>query len=286
MHKLITAFFCFAFCVPSAKAHPGIGIVRDSQGNVFYTDLIHVWKITPGGNRSIAVKNVHTHELYIDEQDNLYGEHEWYKGEATDKWGNYVWCLSKEGVLERAVPEVEGFLDNNTLVRDAEGNSYWAKRAGEYQLIMRQSPDGQSLEMSSHRFEDIRWLYFSKTDHSLYVVDKLQVKRVSPTGEVTVVANELKEDAPPFGGVADRHYIFGLCTGKHKEVYVAVYGAQKVKKIEAGGAVETVFESAANWSPCGVLQMPEGTLWIMEFSKNNTARVVKVHTDGSQETYE
>ena len=28
------------------EAHPGIGIVMDDDGNVFYTDLTHVWKIS------------------------------------------------------------------------------------------------------------------------------------------------------------------------------------------------------------------------------------------------
>jgi len=30
-------------------AHPGIGIVKDSKGNIFYTDLKQVWKISPDG---------------------------------------------------------------------------------------------------------------------------------------------------------------------------------------------------------------------------------------------
>ncbi|MEK6565879.1 MAG: hypothetical protein AABZ41_04135, partial [Bacteroidota bacterium] len=60
----------------------------DSQGNVYYTDLKHVWKLTPDGTKSIAIRNVHTHELYIDPQDNLYGEHLWYEGDATKKWGH------------------------------------------------------------------------------------------------------------------------------------------------------------------------------------------------------
>ena len=123
MNRLIISCICFIFCLSTAKAHPGVGIVMDSKGQVFYTDLTHVWKISLDGNHSIAVKNVHTHELYIDELDNLYGEHEYYKGETTDKWGNYVWCLSTEGVFEITIPEVEGFLDNNTLVRDLEENS-------------------------------------------------------------------------------------------------------------------------------------------------------------------
>ena len=59
----------------SALCHPPVGIVIDSKGNIFYSDLNHVWKIARDGTRSIAVENVHTHDLYIDKNDNLYGEH-------------------------------------------------------------------------------------------------------------------------------------------------------------------------------------------------------------------
>lgn len=34
---ILLAFLCSA-----VAAHPGIGIVRDSKGNIFYTDLTHV----------------------------------------------------------------------------------------------------------------------------------------------------------------------------------------------------------------------------------------------------
>jgi hypothetical protein len=32
-------------------AHPGVGIVQDSRGNVFYTDAKQVWRITPDGKK-------------------------------------------------------------------------------------------------------------------------------------------------------------------------------------------------------------------------------------------
>ena len=83
MKKLILLLFYF-FTINSLKAHPGIGIVMDNEGNVYYTDLTHVWKIPKEGKLTIAVENVHTHELYLDSNGNLYGEHEWYNGEATD----------------------------------------------------------------------------------------------------------------------------------------------------------------------------------------------------------
>ena len=268
-----------------ANAHPGVGIVMDSKGNVYYTDLTHVWKISTDGTLSIAVKNVHTHELYIDSGDNLYGEHEWYQGEATDKWGNYVWCLTPEGEWMKTIPDVEGFLDNNTLVRDPEGNSYWVDRSGDHQLLKKQSVNGESLLVTDHDFDDIRWMYYSVHDGNLYVVDHLKLKKVTSAGQVRVIADNLKEGNNPFG-VSDRHYVYGVWTDHKMNVYVAVYGSGEVKKISANGITSTVFESGMFWAPCGGLTAPDGTQWIMEFSKRNNTRIRRIGVDGTHTLYE
>lgn len=286
MIKQLVCCFIFVISYSTINAHPGIGIVMDSKGNVFYTDLTHVWKITPNGNRSIVVENVHTHELYTDEQDNLYGEHEWYKGENTDKWGNYVWCLTKNGVFRKIIPEVEGFLENNTLVRDPEGNSYWVNKSGEFQLINRQTISGHNSLFSTHKFKNVRWLYFSKANKSLYVVDNLKIKKVSLSGEVEVIANNLKGKMAPYDGVADHHYVFGMATDASNNVYVATFGARKVKKIDKNGIVSTVYESDSGWSPCGVLVGLDNSMWIMEFSKKNKTRIVRVNTLGERNFFE
>ena len=267
------------------NAHPGIGIVMDSHGNVFYTDLVHVWKISTKGELSIAVKNVHTHELYLDDQGNLYGEHEWYEGEVTDKWGNYVWCLTKEGVFKKTIPDVEGFLDNTTLVRDLEGNSYWAEKVDGYVKLNKQPVNGESCLFTKHQFDDIRWMHYSKHDSNLYIVDNLAIKKVTPKGEVIGVADNLKEGNSLFG-VQDRHYVFGTWTDASKNIYVALYGAGKVKKITPKGDIKTVFESGIFWAPCGGLISEDGTQWIMEFSKRNRTRVRKIEPNGKQTVYE
>ncbi len=285
MKKLISLlFYCFIF-ISTTEAHPGIGIVTDNEGNVFYTDLTHVWKISPDGTRTIAVRNVHTHELYLDAYGNLYGEHEWYEGEATDTWGNYVWCLTKNGEFKKIIPDVEGFLDNTTLIRDLKGNSYWAKKSGDGEVLMKQTPDGENHVFTNHRFNDIRWIHFSENDNNLYVVDNLAVKKITPSGVVEVVAKNLKEDKPPFGGVADRHYIFGLWTDTSENVYVALYGAGKVKKISSEGKISTLFVSEEGWSPSGGMIDQKGTMWIMEFSARNSTRVRKVVSNGEDILY-
>lgn len=286
MKNLILFLWFFLTPVAAALAHPGIGIVIDSNGNVFYTDLVHVWKISPDGQRTIAVKDVHTHELYIDDQDNIYGEHEWYEGEATDKWGNYVWCLSSSGVFEKTIPDVEGFLNNNTLVRDNAGNSYWSKNVDDHQLLYKEGVSGENEQFTDHKFKDIRWMQYSKAEPALLVVDHLQLKKVSSNGNVTLLAENLKTQSRLFERVPDRHYVFGVWTNAAKEVYVAVYGAQAVKKFGVDGQMSTVFESNGGWSPCGGMEEDDGSLWIMEFSRRNKTRVRKISPDGKETLYE
>src|SRR5436190_23089468 len=128
--------------VSSAHAHPGVGIVQDSRGNIYYTDLKQVWKLAEGGKKSVAVPNVHTHELCLDNDDNLLGEHLWYEGDATKKWGHRVWRLTKEGALSDLIPAREGFLNDYSFVRDRPGNMYWVD-FHERAIIKKRSPDGQ-----------------------------------------------------------------------------------------------------------------------------------------------
>src|SRR5262245_11944156 len=127
MWKLLSPLILL-LCVVTAPGHPGVGIVQDSRGNVFFTDTKQVWKITPDGKKSVAVAGVHTHELCLDAKDNLYGEHLWYEGDAIKKWGHRIWCRKPDGIVSDVFPAREGFLKDYSFVRDRADNMYWADR--------------------------------------------------------------------------------------------------------------------------------------------------------------
>jgi len=169
-------------------AHPGVGIVMDSRGNVFYTDLKQVWKLSPAGRKTVVVPGVHTHELYIDAQDNLYGEHLWYEGERTDRWGHYVWRLSADGRLEQIIPPRQGFLTDYgySFVRDAAGNMYWAAR-GPVTQIQKRAPDGTASTFARASFRNVRWMTASP-DGTVYLVDYQDLVRITPDGKIAILA--------------------------------------------------------------------------------------------------
>ncbi|MGH7453173.1 MAG: hypothetical protein ACRENG_17620 [bacterium] len=280
MRKQLLLPALFLLLTISVYAHPGIGIVMDNRGNVFYTDLKQVWKISPDGKKSIAVANVHTHELYLDADDNLYGEHLWYEGEATNKWEHYVWKLHADSTLEQVIPPTEGFLQNHSFVRDRAGNMYWADR-GTPTIIRKCTPDGTITDFcKTHDFHDVRWMTASAAG-TVYLIDDGDLCRITPDGSVSTLARNLKERA------FSQAWMGGLWLDSESNVYVAVYGdnLNLVKKVSRAGEVTVAARSNAPWGPTSGLIAPDGDLWLLEYSTDNAARVRQIGRNDSEKIY-
>ena len=284
MRKRLLPMAAILVFTAAASAHPGIGIVMDSRGNVFYTDLKQVWKVSPDGRKTVAVRNVHTHELHVDAGDNLYGEHLWYEGEATDKWGHYVWKLHSDGTLEQVIPPQEGFLQNYSFVRDRAGNMYWADR-GAQTIIRKRAADGTITDFCNrHDFRDVRWMTVSE-EGTVFLIDDGDLLRITPDRLVATLAHNLGERSLLQFFVGDRHNLMGLWLDAEGSVYVAVYGGRVVKKIGKDGKVEVVAHSKVPWSPTGGFIAKNGDLWLLEYSMTNDARARRIGKDGVEKIF-
>lgn len=282
--RLLLAAAIFAATATTIFAHPGIGIVRDSRGNIFYTDLKQVWKISPQGEKSVAVANVHTHELFIDPEDNLFGEHLWYEGEAANKWGHYVWKLRANGTLEQIIPRTAGFLQNYSFVRDRSGNMYWAER-GATTIIRKRAPDGTISDFcKTHDFRDVRWMAAS-AEGAIYFTEGENLRRITPEGAVTTLARDLKERRSFERVSRDSHNFMGLWLDEAGNVYVADSGDRAVLKITQAGRIEVIARTNVPWGPTGGLFAPNGDLWLLEYSDYNAARVRHIRKDGTEKIY-
>ncbi len=275
----------------SVYAHPAVGIVMDSQGNIYYSDLKHVWKLSPGGKKSIAVRKVHTHELYIDTNDNLYGEHLWYEGEATDRWGHRVWRLGSDGILDDIITARQGFRDDYDdfhFVRDKQGNMYWVDR-GEPTVIRKRSTNGKVTSVASANLRDVRWMTVT-SNGIVFLIDRHDLIRITPDGVVRTVVRSLPNRgwsrlfgvAIPF--MSDRHAVQGLWTDPKGNLYAAITSDRMVKKVSPDGKVQVVTRSQVFWSPTGGLIAPNGDLWILEYNEHYwsgiKARVRRIQKDG------
>lgn len=282
--KVIFCMVALLWAGGAAEAHPGIGIVRDSRDNIFFTDLKQVWKIATDGKKSVAVPNVHTHELSLDAEDNLYGEHLWYEGDATKKWGHRVWCLKRDGTLTDVIPAREGFLRDYSFVRDGAGALYWADRGVET-VIRKRSPGGT---ITTHARADFRRVsrMTASVNGTLYLLDHGDLRRVAPNGQVTTIAARLSARKPAPAAASEPHYQLGLWTDGDGSVYVAVQREQLVLKVQANGGREVVARSSSGWSPSGGLFDRDGALWLLEFSSTNAVRVRRIARNGNERTFQ
>jgi ribosomal protein L32E len=282
LKKIFTTLLIIS--VQVVTAHPGIGIVEDSRGNIFYTDLEHVWKIDVAGTKSIAVKNVHTHELFLDEQDNLFGENLWYNGEKLNTWGHYVWKFSSQGKFEKIIPDTEGFLENYSFVRDHFGRMYWADRKGPCQHVVRKNQDNTLTSIGSDCLENIRWLK-STASGDIYVVDLMDLKKIDQRGITKTIASKIADRKLSQFHVADQHAVFGIWDDKEGNVYTAVYSGRMVKRFSPDGKEKIVAETTIPWSPSGGLISRSGDLWLLECSITNSVRVERISKDGKRKVF-
>jgi hypothetical protein len=265
----------------AAEAHPGVGIVQDRRGNVFFTDLKQVWRITADGQMSVWVPDVHTHELCLDAEDDLYGEHLWGTGGG---WRHRVWCMKRDGTLIEVLSAREGFLRDYGFVRDGAGNMYWADRS-EKISIKKRSPDGKITTHATADFRVVQWMTATR-DGVLFLMDGGDLRRVAPEGNVTTVVARLSEHKPPPADVAERNYHMGLWTDKDGSVYVAVARERLVIRVGADGKTEVVARSGESWSPSGGMFDRDGNLWLLEYDAANAVRARRIGRDGRERTFD
>jgi hypothetical protein len=275
--KIPSLIATLLLCAAPLAAHPGIGIVRDAQGNVFYTDLTQVWRIDPAGRKTVAVPAVHTHELALDPRGNLYGEHLWYEGEKSDKWGHRVWRRAPEGRISDVIPAREGFLHDYSFVRDAAGTMLWVER--QPRVVFRKTTvRGATSDLAAcGDCRDVRWLTLDG-DGTLFFTDAGDLRALSPAGAFRTLAKGLQTPS-------EAQLLMGIWTGPGRSVYVADYGHRQVVRVTADGKKSVVARSRLPSAPSGGLLAPDGTLWLLEASVTNSVRVRRIAPGGRETVF-
>lgn len=264
---------CFLiFLLPlSTLAHPGVGIVKDSKGNIFYTDLHQVWKIN-NNTKTIVVPNVHTHELFIDNEDNLYGEGGYYD-DQTEKFFHYLWVLQQNGQIDTIVGMKEAYVTQDfSLVRDKKSNEFYIKRFlkphSDTNNIYKKTPDGFETIFATGNFKDVNWLH-PQEDGSLLYASGNSIFRVDSLGNIRTVSNQLINSNSEKDVL-----IWGIWQDNFKNVYVAVFSDKTVKRIGLNGSISTIYKSNENWAPLHGTFDNESKLLILEGSDNNDVQVI------------
>lgn len=280
MSVRVTGALSLLLAAASAGAHPAVSIVVDRGGTVYYSDTERVWAIAPDGTWRVAVPDVHTHELWLDADGSLYGEHLWYEGEATNRWGHRVWRREADGAIRVVIPNRSGFLHDHrdfTFARDAQRRLYWIEGARPARVMMRPTPQAAPVVLATMPFTNQSWLTVA-SDGTCYVSEGGIVWRIRHGAAAERLPDALSRSR-------ERLAVMGMAVAGDGTLYVAAFDDRAVRRLSTAGVVTTVVSTPEGWHPTGVALGPGGVVWVLEASTTNAQRVRRVAPDGTARVY-
>ncbi len=276
MRKLFNLLIINLLSIFFATAHPGIGIVKNSKGEFFFSDLNQIWKVSADGkNKKIVIPKVHSHKLFIDDKDNLYGEHLWYEGEQSNKWGHFVWKYDAKGKFSKEISDTEGFLSNYSFTRDEAGNMYWIEQGKTEGILMKKTKKGEVSIVQTIKTVDVRWEFCQK-DGTFYYIDDNDLYRIIDK-KVSLIAQDLDDIKGNDASRKPNHNIYGIWDDAKGNIFVAVREKNEIRKVSPAGKISIIYKSSLNWEPTGGVIDNNNKLWVLENNAINEVRVVKAN---------
>lgn len=241
-------------------SHPAIGIVAGPEGSLYYSDAVHVWRVLPNGEKSIAVPNVHTHRLAIDAQGNLFGEHL-----SANPWTHYLWRLTPSGTLTRILAPRPGFLDDYddlSLARDAPGRQYFtAQSAGEFRISRRNQSITETLAVLPAR--DYGWMSVL-SDGTVFLAEQGRMWEIRPNTSPRAIS---------LSSSRDRYALMAAFADTQGNVFFAGFADRKTLKRNRAGEISVIDHSPAPWRPVSGWVAADGHIWLLEANDANEQRV-------------
>ena len=247
-----------AFCLPSAAlAHPSRGIVAAADGRVYFSDLLRIWTISPGGRLSVlrGPNGGHTHELFLASDGALYGEDSHYDG---GRYTSALWRRDARGRIAFLFGPASDPPPGLGVVRDQRGCTYQSdkRRMGAAVLYRR---CGVRSERVAGTIAPRRDLLSNISGAAIgpggfYFRRGSTVQRVDPAGRVAVVASGLSREN------------FGLAVTPDGSMYVAEFAKGRVVRIARDGRRSVAATSPGPWAPTGVAYAGR-SLYLLEASR-------------------
>lgn len=277
-----------------AYAHPGSGIVVDSQGNVFVSDINRgLLKFSRDGQVTVVMKEA-GHWLALDAR----GAFAQMTFEQSSHWPRWFKHRNPPGSGMALISD-----GGSPLVIHRDGKLYYVCNdermiPGGLQ-IARLSPDGNlaliapGLKSRVDELGGIKALTSGPGD-SLYALTPGAVLQVKFDGTFTtlkhpVVPPECDRYLPPNTPVAQEPFLSAVTVNARGDMYLAATGCRAVLKLDREGRISTLLKAEAPWSPTGLV-IHGDDLYVAEWTNSHSEthdyrpRVRIVKPDGKVST--
>jgi hypothetical protein len=263
-----------ALLASAAQAHPPYGLVADSRGNVYFSDLEAVWRLAPDGRLDLfrpASEGFHVHELTLAADGAVEGDVNGYDP-ATETFSTGLWNRSADG-LERWLLEPPTAPPRGLgTFSDSRGNRYtaqWVSSEDRRTMLFRRSADERVdlLYGPSDAARRFRQVLISSVggmaataDGGMLFADGRALRRVSSAGEVTTL-HEASE------GTAFR----GISIAPDGRALAADFAGKAVVAVSSDGTAELLYREPDAWLPTAAL-IVGGRLLVLEANSDHHAQ--------------
>jgi sugar lactone lactonase YvrE len=234
----------------TADAREGWGIVGDTRGRVFFTDLPRriVWRLDADGTREAVVTDTRSHALVSLGDGSVYGTHA-HPGEPEGS----VWRLDPDGRRHEILPPTRDLpLGLESFLIDTDGTTYSAIRwAPENRVsLLRRRPDGIA-ERVAQGFGRIRGMAWAP-DGAILLADGPFLKRVALDGQVETLGGGPL--TTPRWGTS----LLGVTTDGSGGAFVADFAGGRIVGVGRHAGVVQEYASNFPWSPAGIARDADG----------------------------
>jgi len=262
MRRLAAAILALALLAAPAAANSLASIVVEKNGDVYFSDYVRdkIWKVSAGGELSVALANRHSYHLVQDPEGSIYGEHR--SGRGGDV---VIWRLDAEGrsqdVFRTARFGQAASYRGTVFTIDPRGNLLYVRDC----QIVRLGKDGGLVPITPNPCHETAWtdprvvyghLHGSLAwgpDETLYFSDGLTIRRVLRDGTVTTLAGRpavLFAEPGPGETVFDS--LTGLAVNAGGEVFAADRSSRTILKFGRDGRRVVVARLGMLSSPIGL----------------------------------
>ena len=244
----------FALLPATSRAHPAWGVVVDADGCVFYSDLTRIIRRAADGTE-FRSPSVHTHALALAPDGTVVGEEAEYLG--AERYRHRVWEWGHGNMTFR--PWKTGFAATEGIHRLGDGSTVRGSCAGLACTIVKDAGTTSTVLYEAPPTSRMPGLFATQDGRIVFVQDDTVYEIDGDTTRVVAGMRPAR---------------FGVFADDCGNVLATSYGDGVVELIRDGNT-EVLYTSTPPWGPSGVAVADDG-LWVLEFSADNAARVVKV----------